>query len=490
MAQLNTRIALRRGTTADWARTDVENAGANLVLLGGEIGIEILDDGSKKFKVGDGITPWSQLDYANQTAAEIDALIEAAATAAASDATTKAEGALADAKAYTDEVVGAIEFPSGGKVYQVASLDDITSEKENGDIAIVATTFTDGKISRTAYVWDASVNEGAGEWVAFDGNYSAENVFTSKKITLAGEFSTIGNYSKGKVIDPGTSLQAIFGGMFQTTIQPTKTNPSASISASGSDGVKEVGESYTLPTATLTVKTGSYTNEGTATGVTYAIGDVTVAYGADPDTATYTVSNTSVLGNDGTVKIGPSTYSKDATTALFTDDVVSYTFSGKASHSDGNVAKDNLDENSNPEIKITAADLTVADKTASFRGYRKMFVGCTNSDLTSAVIRGLSLKAAQASTTAFEVTAPIGATQLVVATPTKSVGKNYTLSKAEMFTMSYEDYTDKFVTKDSVQVADYRGGENGLQAYNIKAYTFEPLKAATKFRITLKSVNV
>ena len=119
-----------------------------------------------------------------------------------------------------------------------------------------------------------------------------------------------------------------------------------------------------------------------------------------------------------------------------------------------------------------------------------MFVGCTNSDLTSAVIRGLSLKAAQASTSAFEVTAPIGATQLVVATPTKSVGKNYTLSKAEMFTMSYEDYTDKFVTKDSVQVADYRGGENGLQAYNIKAYTFEPLKAATKFRITLKSANV
>ena len=118
-----------------------------------------------------------------------------------------------------------------------------------------------------------------------------------------------------------------------------------------------------------------------------------------------------------------------------------------------------------------------------------MFVGCTTEELTSDVIRGLSLKNAQASTTAFEVTAPIGATCLVVAAPTKSQGKNYTLSKAEMFTMSYEDYTSMFETKDQVEVADARGGTNGLQAYNIYVYSFAALKAATKFKITLKSAN-
>ena len=126
---------------------------------------------------------------------------------------------------------------------------------------------------------------------------------------------------------------------------------------------------------------------------------------------------------------------------------------------------------------------------ATVTGYRKMFVGCTTEELTSDVIRGLSLKSAQASTTAFEVTAPIGATCLVIAAPTKSQGKNYTLSKAEMFTMSYEDYTSMFETKDQVEVADARGGANGLQAYNIYVYSFAALKAETKFRITLKSAN-
>ena len=126
---------------------------------------------------------------------------------------------------------------------------------------------------------------------------------------------------------------------------------------------------------------------------------------------------------------------------------------------------------------------------ATVTGYRKMFVGCTGATLTSDVIRGLSLKSAQASTTAFEVTAPTGATKLVIAAPTDSQGYNYTLSKAEMMTMSYEDYTDQFSTDATVEVADARGGTNGLQTYNIYSYSFAALKADTKFRITLKSAK-
>lgn len=139
---------------------------------------------------------------------------------------------------------------------------------------------------------------------------------------------------------------------------------------------------------------------------------------------------------------------------------------------------------SNGEVTWTNNNI-VATKT----GFRKMFVGCTGEELTSAVIRGLNLKNAQASTTAFEVTAPTGATKLVIAAPTNSQGYNYTLSKAEMMTMSYEDYTDQFTTEDQVLVADVRGGENGLQNYNIYSYSFAALKADTKFRITLKRVK-
>lgn len=360
----------------------------------------------------------------------------------------------------------------------------------DGDIAVVRAPIAAGKYEHTAYVYS---NE---TWIAMDGNYSAANVYTSSKITLAGNYGTdssgdsltrIGNKKIGDEIAAGTSLQAVLMDILSQRLQPTKSSPTATISASGSDGAKESGESYTLPTATLTVTAGSYTYDSTNTGVKYLADNVTIAYGADPDTATYTNTNNAELGHNGTVSIAPAKYSANATTAIFTDDIKSYTFSGKAHNEAGNVAKDNLGDNSNPEVKIAAGDLTVTDKTVNFRGYRKMFCGCTTDTLSSSVIRGLSLKNAQASTTAFEVTAPIGATKLVVAAPTKSVGKNYTLSKAEMFTMSYEDYTAKFETKDQIQVADYRGGENGLQNYNIYVYEFAALAAPTKFKITLKA---
>ena len=53
--------------------------------------------------------------------------------------------------------------------------------------------------------------------------------------------------------------------------------------------------------------------------------------------------------------------------------------------------------------------------------------------------------------------------------------------------MSYEDYTSKFTTESQVNVADAQAsGDKNLQAYNIYSYSFAPLQAETKFRITLK----
>lgn len=442
---LNTSIVLRNDTKSNW-----DAVASTATLRVGEIGIES-DTGL--FKIGKEIVvndiprlaTWGELQYANEIP-EVDL-------------TTVTNNVKVE-----------------------ASLEALGTGSVVGDMGIVKAPLYEGSTdySYTAYVWNGT------DWAAMDGNYSAENVFTSKKITLAGNFSSIGNYSKGKEIAAGTSMQTLLSGMLQTTIQPSITaSPTATISASGNeDG--EVGSSYTLPTATLTVTTGSYTNEGSATGVKYTAGNVTIAYGADPDNATYTTTNTTDLGNNGTVQIAPSKYSAGATTALYTDTKVGYTFSGKATHTAGVVAKDNLGENSDPVIQIASASPTVDDVTANFRGYRKMFCGSTNEALTSSVIRGLSLKSAKASTSAFTVTAKIGATNLVVACPTSSLGKNYTLSKAEMMTMGWEDYTSEFATKDQVQVADYRGGSNGLQNYNIYVYEFAALKADTQFRITLK----
>lgn len=58
MAQVvNMRIVLRNDSTANW------QANSDKVLLKGEVGVEYLDNGKVKMKVGDGVTPWGDLPY-------------------------------------------------------------------------------------------------------------------------------------------------------------------------------------------------------------------------------------------------------------------------------------------------------------------------------------------------------------------------------------------------------------------------------------------
>ena len=58
MAQIiNTHIVLRNDTSANW------QAHSDQILLKGEIGIEFLPTGEKKFKIGDGVTHWADLEY-------------------------------------------------------------------------------------------------------------------------------------------------------------------------------------------------------------------------------------------------------------------------------------------------------------------------------------------------------------------------------------------------------------------------------------------
>ena len=57
MAILNTRIILRNDSTVNW------NANLDQILLKGELGIEFLDSGKAKVKIGDGVKNWQELEY-------------------------------------------------------------------------------------------------------------------------------------------------------------------------------------------------------------------------------------------------------------------------------------------------------------------------------------------------------------------------------------------------------------------------------------------
>ena len=76
---LQTRIALKHDTWANWHDETKENQGANLVLLKGEIGFCEVPSGNSEattaptvlFKVGDGTTPFKTLKWASALAADV-----------------------------------------------------------------------------------------------------------------------------------------------------------------------------------------------------------------------------------------------------------------------------------------------------------------------------------------------------------------------------------------------------------------------------------
>ena len=268
------------------------------------------------------------------------------------------------------------------------------------------------------------------------------------------------------------------------TEDPDVTKPEASISASFTPSSGETGTAIT-----------KVNWNGTFTDGTYEFGSTETKDETDATKKKKANASATWIVKLGDTQIGTTEDGSYAQSLVMSDTQTKVTLNATASLVTTNVRTPLNNVGAEvPDLKITefksgGTTYTNSAFSATVTGYRKMFVGCTSEALTSSVIRGLSLKSAQASTTSFEVTAPTGATKLVIAAPTNSQGYNYTLSKAEMMTMSYEDYTDQFSTDAQVDVADVRGGTNGLQAYNIYSYSFAALKADTKFRITLKRAN-
>ena len=443
MATLNTTIILRNDLTANWL------ANSSVILKRGEVGIEFLADGKVKMKIGDGEKTWAQLSYFGGESSK-----------------------YYEAVPQEDEN-GAVEI----------HLDAITrvvngAALSAGDIAVVKETFAPGKTQYTAYVYDGD----AATWKAMDGNYSADNVYVAEELTLAGNFESVGNYEKGDVIAAGTSLQDVLSSMLQQELYPTANDkPNASISASGGSG--EVGSSYTLPTATLTIDdVGSYEYGDKETGITFAIGDVTLNQGSNSKT------NDTIMTKGSTLKLQATD-----TDTLYTDTAKSYTFTATASYEQSpRIPVTNLG-NPYETARIPAGDVSITDKTVTFSGYRYAFAGGTTAaTLDSAVVRAMSAKKSSktsmdSQSEALEFTAAAGATKVFFTYPATWTGTPY----FEMFGLAWAENTD-IVAKDNIEVADARGTVDGVLqgAVDYKLYCWEldtPLQAeTTKFRVWFK----
>ena len=350
MAQLNTIITLRQGTTAEWADSSV-------VLKKGEAGLEYLANGSVKIKAGDGEHLWSALPYIGSDVKSANVF-----------QVELGEGEMDD--------IAAIE----------AQVEAENAEKQDGDVAIVKAKIAEGKYSYTSYVYDAALDvEGEAStfgWSAMDGNYSASNVFLKDQIVLAGDYgqdsrkdkiTSIGNLRIGDTIAAGTSIQSLFMDMLSQRLQPsaTPTAPAASITlyTDGSTkkvtaGVVEVGTTIN-PYYVASLSAGSYTY-GPATGIT---------------ATSYAVSSTGRKTVDGATEEtveDSSTAASGAFDSFIVDDDTSYNVSVSIEHGEGAPAVDNLGSPANPEVKIPSGTKTKTSGTVS--GYRAWFCGYKNGD--------------------------------------------------------------------------------------------------------------
>jgi hypothetical protein len=324
-----------------------------------------------------------------------------------------------------------------------------------GDIVIVKRLIANNKYQHTAYVFDNK------NWVAMDGNYSAENIFTPEDIQVT---TAVGELSANTIVDAGTNFAELLTKILSKSKNPTKTEPSItsfSVTNNGTGSSFEAGTSIT-PKWASTFNNGAYTYKSSVSNE-----DIV------PVAGTGVAVNSWLITRDGTT-IGDT---EDGTGEAFIigDDTV--IFKATVDYTDGNYALTNL--NKLPEKEVRIAANTIA-KSANITSYRKMFAGgSTATAITSDLIRGLS--GTKASTSSFEFKASVGDTKLIFAYPS-------TLSSAEpkfeYFTMAWES-VGGFSKVEDVQVADARGGENGLMTYTVYTYApAAPYATETKYRVS------
>lgn len=189
-------------------------------------GEPIYENDTRKLKIGDGVTPLSDLKYfGGDSAKNFDVVPNDSET---------------DVAAIT-RVVG-------------------DAEVHTGDTAIVKRLIANDKTSYTAYVYDT-------EWKAMDGNYRADNVYFDDDITYTVAIGTLSKPSgSAKFSAKGKSVEQVLSGLMAQEANPSKSNPAVSFSAQGGFGTFEIGTKKNL-TYTAALSAGGYTY-GPATGIT------------------------------------------------------------------------------------------------------------------------------------------------------------------------------------------------------------------------------
>ena len=315
---------------------------------------------------------------------------------------------------FVTEAIAAIEIPeakSDVKVYEISSdsavLDELVAllpegiEINQGDVMLVTNTLG----VKSAYQYD----EG---WIACDGNVDASRVIMPFDITLAGSYTQVGNLSKTSTgtatfATRGKSVAVALQEMLSKREQPKiESEPAINLVLTNVKDY-EVGTSI-APSYTVSLSPGSYT------------------YGPDPN---ITAKAWFVSDTDGN--------SSARTSATFPIKVVSdfdyYRITAQVEHDAGQVAYDNLGDDSNPEVKIAKNSAAPVTK-GTLRGYRSWFI-YVGSDcetlIDSDFIRKSTSKGNGANaSTQNNVLVPQGTKRIVIAIPKTVANAKFTYNKS------------------------------------------------------------
>lgn len=348
-------------------------------------------------------------------------------------------GVSADQFAKKEEIAGANtvwEIPVTGDATDASKLVELTEAKK-GDIAVLTRTDIGNPI--VSYILKAEGPTTASNWVALCGKVTAENVVLGYTLKTMGN-GKIGGIAENTTFQPNTTLKTILNQMFVKIIQPTVTQPSLSISASGTKSV-EAGTTVST-TITPTFNPGKYTY-GPNTGVTLQ---------------TYTLEKV-VNGETSDVVRDASTATAQTISDIVVGDGVTLKFNASCTHSAGVQPLDNSG------APATVAGISAGTKSVtgqqSFSGFRKYFYGAKTTiaeTVDSAYIRGLTNSTSAYDNNSWSINVPAGAKEVTIA-----VEKGKTLRNILYVEGMNTDVLGTFAMSE-VQVA----GANG---YSPKAYT-------------------
>lgn len=308
--------------------------------------------------------------------------------------------------------------------------------KTDIDTAITATTIDEGDI-----IFTKDTNEIA--FVKPDKSVMYPKDRTSKDYTLNG--TSLGALQNGEKIPEGTSIDDLLNMITQKAIAPTYTQPTVSIAKSGSG---TAAGSYEAGTSITPILTATYNKNDAGDLTKLAILKGNEEVGSDTSSP-YTYTGEAIVLGDETI-----------------------TFKAQATYEDGEVKNNNLGQ---PDATGQIKAGTKNSSNFVYTGSRNMFYSTGVGDIpeiTSDYIRGLSNK--KLSPTQgynFTINMAVGQQFFIIAYPStlRDINKiNYVEGNDPNMAAS--------LTKTTINVADARGGENGVIEYKVFYY-----KAATPF---------